>query len=133
MVLAIVWQLMRIHYLQIIGSKTEQDLINWANSIKANQDMGLKIKDFRDKALSSGIFLINCAASIDPRIVDWDLVKNPPADKDENILNAKYAISIARKMGAVIFCVWDDILDVNQKMMLILISSLYEIHMEQSK
>lgn len=31
LVLAVVWQLVRIHYLQIIGSKSEQDLIKWAN------------------------------------------------------------------------------------------------------
>lgn len=37
LVLAIVWQLMRIHYLQIIGTKSEQDLINWANSCKGNE------------------------------------------------------------------------------------------------
>jgi hypothetical protein len=28
-ILAIVWQLMRLHYLQIIGSKTEEDLLKW--------------------------------------------------------------------------------------------------------
>ena len=37
LVLAIVWQLMKVHYLQIIGSKSEQDLINWANGCKGNE------------------------------------------------------------------------------------------------
>jgi plastin-1 len=32
LVLAVVWQLVRIHYLQIIGSKTEKDIIAWANA-----------------------------------------------------------------------------------------------------
>ena len=31
LILAIVWQLVRIHYLSIIGSKTEKDLIEWCN------------------------------------------------------------------------------------------------------
>ena len=30
-ILAMVWQLMRIHYLKIIGSKTDKDLIAWMN------------------------------------------------------------------------------------------------------
>ena len=30
-ILAMVWQLMRVHYLKIIGSKTEADLIAWVN------------------------------------------------------------------------------------------------------
>jgi len=42
--------------------------------------------------------------------------------------NAKYAISIARKMGAIIFCVWDDIEKVNYKMILVFICSLFDIH-----
>ena len=32
LVLAVVWQLVRIHYLQIIGSKTEKDIVAWANA-----------------------------------------------------------------------------------------------------
>lgn len=49
LVLAIVWQLMRIHYLQIIGSKSEQDLINWANSCHGNQTR--QISNFKDANL----------------------------------------------------------------------------------
>ena len=29
--LAVVWQLMRLHYLQIIGSKTEEELLKWVS------------------------------------------------------------------------------------------------------
>lgn len=43
--LAIVWQLVRIHYLQIIGSKTENDIIAWANSAVGD----MQIANFRDK------------------------------------------------------------------------------------
>ena len=45
-------------------------------------------------------------------------------------MNAKYAISIARKLGAVIFLVWDDVVEVNQKMLLIFIASLYDLKMQ---
>ena len=46
---------------------------------------------------------------------------------EEKANNAKYVISIVRKLGGVIFCVWEDILKVNYKMMLVLVSSLFEI------
>jgi plastin-1 len=72
LVLAIVWQLMKIHYLQIIGSKTEQDLINWANSCKGNENR--QIKNFKDANLGDGVFMINLTAAVEPRIVDWELV-----------------------------------------------------------
>jgi hypothetical protein len=41
--------------------------------------------------------------------------------------NAKYAISIARKLGATIFLVWEDIRDVNQKMTLTFVAALYDV------
>ena len=49
--LAIVWQLVRLHYLQIIGSKTEQDLLNWVSEIEP-------ITAFNDPKLKSGKLLI---------------------------------------------------------------------------
>lgn len=123
--LAIVWQLVRIHYLQIIGSKTEQDIISWANSAVGD----MQIANFRDKQLADGRFLIKLCASIEPRVVNWDLVTPGETDLDRS-MNAKYAISIARKLGAIIFLVWDDVVEVNQKMLLIFIASLYDLKMQ---
>lgn len=111
--------------MQIIGGKQEQEIIDWANaSVK-----DIQIANFADKKLSDGIFLIKLAASIEPRIVNWDLVTKGETD-DEKQQNAKYAISIARKLGAVIFLVWDDVLEVNKKMMLVFIAGLYEMKMQ---
>jgi hypothetical protein len=39
----------------------------------------------------------------------------PGETEDDLKNNAKYVISIARKLGAVIFCVWEDIVNVNPK------------------
>ena len=47
--------------------------------------------------------------------------------EEEQILNAKYAISIARKLGAAVFLVYDDILGLNKKMLLIFVASLYDL------
>lgn len=49
------------------------------------------------------------------------------------MMNAKYAISIGRKLGAVIFLVWEDVTELNQKMMLILVASLYELYQDAKK
>lgn len=125
LVLAIVWQLVRIHYLQIIGNKTDQDIIAWAN--QAVPDM--PITSFKDKNLQDGRFLIKLAASIEPRVVNWDLVTEGATEEDR-MMNAKYAISIARKLGAIIFLVWDDVVELNQKMLLIFIASLYDLKMQ---
>ena len=42
--------------------------------------------------------------------------------------NAKYAISIARKLGASIFLVWEDIKDLKSKMLMTFVGSLYEVY-----
>ncbi len=122
---------MRIHYLQIIGSKTEQDLINWANSCPGNE--GRQIKNFKDANLQDGVFLINLTSAIEPRIVNWELVISENPTDEQKMMNAKYAISIGRKLGAVIFLVWEDVTELNQKMMLILVASLYELHQDAKK
>jgi len=130
LILAIVWQLVRIHYLQIIGSKTENDLVKWANeTVKDPQITSLK-----DKSMKDGRFLIKLCGGIEPRAINWDLV-TPGETEEDAMMNAKYAISVARKLGAVIFMVWDDIPKVNYKMILIFVSSLYEIweEMQQKK
>lgn len=125
--LAIVWQLVRIHYLKLIGSKTDKDIIAWAN--EAVPDM--QITGFRDKSLADGKFLIKLCAAIEPRVVNWDLVTTGETEKDRE-LNAKYAISIARKLGAIIFLVWDDIPNLNPKMLLIFMASLYDLKQQSS-
>lgn len=76
------------------------------------------------------MFLIKLLASIEPRIIDWDLVKTENASEEDMQQNAKYAISLARKLGAIIFLVWDDILEVNQKMMIIFVASIYDLKMQ---
>ncbi len=48
---------------------------------------------------------------------------------DEQIENnAKYAISIARKLGATVFLIWEDIKDVKQKMIMTFVAALMEVH-----
>lgn len=119
LVLAIVWQLVRCHYLQIIGSKTEQDLLNWVSETEA-------VTAFNDKKFQTGKLLIRLCGVIDPKIINWEIV-NEGTDEKEKEDNAKYAISIARKLGATIFMTWDDIPELNKKMILIYVCSLYDL------
>lgn len=52
---------------------------------------------------------------IDRSVVNWDLVNMNPKSDDEKINNAKYAISVARKMGACVFCASEDIVQVGAR------------------
>ena len=122
-ILAMVWQLMRVHYLKIIGSKTDQDLIAWMNQVLQPEQ---PLKGFNDPQLADGRMLIKLTGSVEPRIINWDLV-TPGQTDEEKEMNAKYAISIARKLGAIIFMVWDDIPRLNKKMLLIFVCSIYDL------
>ena len=53
------------------------------------------------------------------------MTKGETDEEKEN--NAKYLLSVVRKLGAVIFCVHEDVTKVNQKMMLVLVCTLFEI------
>eukprot|EP00485_Elphidium_margaritaceum_P020574 CAMPEP_0202725820 /NCGR_PEP_ID=MMETSP1385-20130828/184297_1 /ASSEMBLY_ACC=CAM_ASM_000861 /TAXON_ID=933848 /ORGANISM="Elphidium margaritaceum" /LENGTH=622 /DNA_ID=CAMNT_0049392025 /DNA_START=93 /DNA_END=1961 /DNA_ORIENTATION=- len=124
LILGFTWQLMRYHLLKFLASisvdgkkVTDQDVLAFCNSSVKNSDLPKKpqIKSFNDSTISSGEFFIYLVASIDPEIVNWELVTEGQTDEDKN-LNAKYAISLARKMGAIIFLLPDDIVEIRNKM-----------------
>merc|ERR1711893_308424 len=112
---------MRMHYLQIIGSKTEAQLLEWVNE---TTDAG--ISGFNDPKFEDGNLLIKLCESIEPRAINPELVMKGETE-EEKILNAKYAISVARKLGAVVFLIYDDILGLNKKMLLIFVCTLYDL------
>jgi len=128
LMLAIIWRLARFHYLQLLGSKAEKDILEWGNGIAGSV---CTISGFGDGKLSTGRYLIKLCESLDPEVIDWEIV-TPGETPEEAEANAKYAISLARKHGAFIFCVWDDVVNHNKKMMLILIASIYDIHMQKN-
>jgi len=86
----------------------------------------LRIKNFKDHVLADGNFLLKLCAAIEPRAVDWNVVMKGDTDEEKEN-NAKYVLSIAMKLGCVIFCVWEDIPKVNYKMILVLVSSLFAV------
>lgn len=123
-ILAVVWQLMRAHSLQIIGDKTEKELIDWANGRVAEE---YKVTGLKDKRLSTGLFWIDLLKSIEERIIDWELVYKDAEDDEKKMLNAKYALSICRKLGGTVFLVWEDIVEVKPKLLLTFLATIYHV------
>lgn len=103
---------MRLHTLRYLaevqakkfGGKEvkEEDLVNWANNKVASKGRSLRMESFKDKSLSNSLFFLDLLAAIEPRIINADYITEGVTD-EEKLLNAKYAISVARKLGAVIF------------------------------
>jgi hypothetical protein len=121
-ILAITWQLCRVHYLQLLDNKSEPEIMAWANSVVE----GMEITSFGDKQLRTSHYLLKVIASINPGYVNWELV-NDGIEEDDAKDNAKYMLGLCKKLGAVIFAAWEHVAKSDKKMMLILICSLYDI------
>lgn len=142
LVLAFVWQLMRHHIVKMLaalssggGTVKDSQIIAWANGEMERAGKDARISNFRDKSLSSGRYLLELLASIEPRVVDWDVVTAGESDADKE-LNAKYVLSVARKIGAAVFLTWEDIVEVKDKMIMTLVASLQllkELHGSEHK
>ncbi|KAF8116909.1 hypothetical protein N665_0014s0169 [Sinapis alba] len=133
------WQLMRSHMLQLLKNlrsrtrgkdMTDTEILSWAN--KKVRVMGRKsqIESFKDKSVSSGLFFLDLLWAVEPRVVNWNLVTKGEADNEKK-LNALYIVSVARKLGCSLFLLPEDIVEVNQKMILILTASIMYWSLQQ--
>mmetsp|Transcript_28944 Transcript_28944/g.57852 ORF Transcript_28944/g.57852 Transcript_28944/m.57852 type:complete len:620 (+) Transcript_28944:43-1902(+) len=137
LILAIMWQLMRLHTLNILRSLSadgqvvaDADIVAWANQTVQAAGKTTTMSSFRDSSLSNGLFLIDLLAGIESRIIDWDIVQ-PGSNDEECVNNAKYAISIARKLGACVFLTCDDIFEVKSKMIMTFCASLWATSLQR--
>ncbi|EUC61023.1 SAC6-actin filament bundling protein, fimbrin, putative [Rhizoctonia solani AG-3 Rhs1AP] len=138
LVLGLVWQLMRLSIYKTLSSltktgrpPTDQDLLGWANNtVRARNGPTTNsppLRSFKDPALSSAVFFLDLLDAMRPGIVDYSLVYNPARNDDEKKQNAKLAISIARKMNALIFLVPEDIVDIRPRLILTFVGSLMSL------
>ncbi|KAF8122544.1 calponin homology domain-containing protein [Boletus edulis] len=137
LVLGLVWQLMRLNITKTLmglsGSGrpiTDQEMLKWANStVQKAKPSARPIRSFKDPSITTGIFILDLLEALRPGIVDPALVidVHEHGDYEERRQNAKLAISIARKMNALIFLVPEDIVDVRPRLILTFIGSLMSI------
>jgi len=129
--LALIWQMMRFHLIEVLASLrkpdepriTDSELVQWANHKVSTSGRNSRIRDLGDKAIDSGVFLLDLLAAVEPRCVNRELVTPGETAKDKK-LNAKYAISCARKLGCSIFLLWEDVTEVRPKMVLSFVASV---------
>lgn len=70
--------------------------------------------------------MLDLITAIEPQIINAEYV-TPGTTPEDALLNARYAISVARKLGAVIFCLPEDIVEVKPKMILTFLASIMAI------
>eukprot|EP01086_Lenisia_limosa_P012781 TRINITY_DN41372_c0_g1_i1.p1 TRINITY_DN41372_c0_g1~~TRINITY_DN41372_c0_g1_i1.p1 ORF type:complete len:617 (-),score=277.55 TRINITY_DN41372_c0_g1_i1:70-1884(-) len=134
LILAVVWQLMRIYTINLIQSLstdgkpvTDSTILTWANNTVQAAGKSSSIANFKDKSLSNCVFLLDLLDSCQPGCVDYDVVYEG-ANDDELRDNARYALSLARKIGISVFALWEDLVEVKQKMITITIAAIMSVY-----
>ncbi|KAH9900076.1 calponin homology domain-containing protein [Xylariomycetidae sp. FL2044] len=134
--LGLVWQLMRKDITltlsalaQRLGKReiTDSEMVKWANEMVRKGGRNSAVRSFKDPSIGTGIFLLDVLNGMKSSYVDYDLVTAGRTD-DEAYLNAKLSISIARKMGATIWLVPEDICQVRSRLVTTFIGSLMATH-----
>ncbi|KAM9847205.1 plastin-3 isoform 1-T2 [Aulostomus maculatus] len=128
--LAVVWQLMRRYTLNVLeelgdGQKVNDDIIvKWVNNTLMDAGKGTKISSFKDKEISSSLAVLELIDAIQPNSINYDLVKTGTLSEDDKLENAKYAISMARKIGARVYALPEDLVEVKPKMVMTVFACL---------
>ncbi|XP_047467802.1 plastin-1-like [Mugil cephalus] len=131
--LALLWQLMRRYTVMVLsqlgdGEKVgDQVILDWVNSTLTQKKKKTQITSFRDKLISTALPVIDLIDVIAPGTVKWDMVKmveKKELDEEDKLNNAKYAISLARKIGARVYALPDDLVEVNPKMVMTVFACL---------
>ena len=135
--LALVWQLMRCHVIKFLSSisgshkqLTEKDVLAWANEKVAASGVP-PVAKLSEASLSSGVYVLNLLKAIAPRSVDMSQVTagSTPAQKK---LNARLAVSCARRAGCMVFALWEDITECKPKMLLVLFATLMQLDLKST-
>ncbi|EGG08564.1 uncharacterized protein MELLADRAFT_47787 [Melampsora larici-populina 98AG31] len=131
LVLGLVWQLMRKSVIATLASLskgnnrevTDSDMIRWANDRVKAASKRTTMRSFKDSTLKTGHFYLDLLDALKPGYVDYSLVYEG-RNEDECTMNNKLAISIARKAGALIFVVPEDLVEVRPRLGLTFIAAL---------
>nr|CAD7453778.1 unnamed protein product [Timema tahoe] len=128
--LALIWQLMRAYTLSVLtqlantGSPiVEKEIVTWVNSKLSAANKKSVLKSFQDPSIADARVVIDLLDAIKPGTIHYEFVKEGGSE-EENLINAKYAISMARKTGARVYALPEDITEVKPKMVMTVFACL---------
>lgn len=130
--LALVWQLMRAYTLSLLSKLNEDgtpivesEIISWANNKLTEGGKSSQIKHFQDKSNKTAMPIIDLIDAMKTGVIDYAVVKTgSKLDGEDCLSNAKYAVNMARKIGAPVYALPEDISEVKHKMVMTVYASL---------
>ena len=145
LVVPFLWQLMRYSTLRRLSeaergaftgfAPNEAQVLEWCNERVAAEatrlgvpdEQEVRVRSFGDSELCSGLYLLYLICSLRPGCVSWAHVSEGDT-REEQFENALYLLSVARKLGAVTSCAWDDIVEVRPRAIFLLCAALVAAH-----
>jgi len=129
--LALVWQLMRAYTLTVLAQctqsgdslATDKEIIIWVNEKLRSAGKTSQIKSFQDSAISDARIVIDLIDAIKPGTINYDIVRSNGGAAG-HLENAKYALTSGRKIGAKIYALPEDIVEVKPKMVMTVFACL---------
>ncbi|KAL7744093.1 hypothetical protein ACLKA6_009079 [Drosophila palustris] len=122
--LALIWQLMRAYTLSVLSRLAntgnpiiEKEIVQWVNTRLSDAGKQSQLRNFNDPAIADGKIVIDLIDAIKEGSINYELVRTSGTQED-NLANAKYAISMARKIGARVYALPEDITEVKPKMVM---------------
>jgi len=123
--MGVVWQLMRAYTLSILeklsgGTRIgDAQILEFVNATLRKANKSSTISSFKDSALATSMPVIDLIDAIKPGVIDYSVLT-----ASEPLGNAKYAISMARKIGAGVYALPEDLVEVKQKMIMTIFACL---------
>lgn len=130
LVSALVWQLMRAYTLSVLSHLAdngkpmdESKIVDWVNGKLKEAEKTSRIRGFNDSSISTAVPVIDLVDAIKPGSINYAQVLEV-ADSEQKLANSKYAISMARKIGAKVYALPEDIAEVKPKMVMTVFACL---------
>ena len=124
LVLGFVWQLLRAYTISLLTELSDdkkavedKDIIAWFN-LKT----GMDITSFKDPRIRDGVAVQKCLQAVIPEIEMEELSASKELEKMTD--NARYVINLARRSGATVYSLPEDLAEGNPKMILCLVVTL---------
>lgn len=125
LVSALVWQLMQAYTMSILSRLAQVDrngkpvdeakIVEWVNNKLKASGKSSSIRGFNDPSISTALPVIDLVDAIKAGSIDYTSVLTGGGAEDK-LANSKYAISMARKIGAKVYALPEDIAEVKPKM-----------------
>ena len=125
--------MMRANTLEILkrlggGAKiADADIIRWVNEKLQSGGKASAIRNFKDPSISSSQAVVDLVDVLKPGSINYSLVIVNPSEPSDKLKNAKYAVSMARKIGATVFALPEDLVEVKDKMVMTIFATLMAV------